>query len=111
MCFFLMQTCPSHDVVRSKNMFAYFKDNGYSSELHHAPPSYDQAILTPAGFVAPPISQYPPPTGVYPYLEVENQTPPEESTQIAPPAGKNGLHRQSSQHGKVSQETVTQVIL
>ena len=55
-----------------------------NTKLSFSPPSYDEAIISPKGVVAPPINQYPPPASIYPYLKPENQSPPGEENQSPP---------------------------
>ena len=55
-----------------------------NTKLFFSPPSYDEAIISPKGVVAPPINQYPPPASIYPYLKPENQSPPGEENQSPP---------------------------
>ena len=55
-----------------------------NTKLSFSPPSYDEAIISPKGVVAPPINQYPPPASIYPYLKPENQSPPGVENQSPP---------------------------
>ena len=80
-----------------------FKDKDVKTELPFSPPSYDEAIISPKGFVAPPITQYPPPASIYPYLKPENQSPPEEESSVTPPSESHSAdYNSSSKTGNIS---------
>ena len=80
-----------------------FKEKDVKTELPFSPPSYDEAIISPKGFVAPPITQYPPPASIYPYLKPENQSPPEEESSVTPPSESHSAdYNSSSKTGNIS---------
>jgi len=80
-----------------------FKDKDVKTKLSFSPPSYDEAIISPKGVVAPPINQYPPPASIYPYLKPENQSPPGEESPVTPLSeSQSADDNSSSKTGNIS---------